>query len=120
MEELTIKGNKPLRSKLLPYGHQCLDDDDIASVVEVLKGDWITQGPRVDEFEKGIFTLLEQPFLIFSFGCCVYYQHIIIIFVQNGSDSKETKGWVCTIGEDVFRFYQHNFLAHFIYLSNSH
>lgn len=54
MEELTIKGIKPLRSKLLPYGHQWLDDDDIASAVEVLKGDWITQGPKVDEFEKKV------------------------------------------------------------------
>ena len=42
----------PVRSKLLPYGHQWIEDEDIAAVVEVLKGDWITQGPKVDEFEK--------------------------------------------------------------------
>ena len=54
MEQLAIKGGRPVRSNILPYGHQWVDDDDIASVVEVLKSDWITQGPKVDEFEKRV------------------------------------------------------------------
>lgn len=49
--ELAINGGRPIRSGLLPYGHQWIDEEDIASVVEVLKSDWITQGPKVDEFE---------------------------------------------------------------------
>ena len=36
----------------IPYGHQLIDDSDIKSVVGVLKSDWLTQGPRVKEFEK--------------------------------------------------------------------
>jgi dTDP-4-amino-4,6-dideoxygalactose transaminase len=36
---------------LIPYGRQSVDDDDIAAVTAVLKGDWLTQGPAVDEFE---------------------------------------------------------------------
>ena len=54
MAKLAIEGGKPVRNKLLPYGHHWIDDEDIASVVEVLKSDWITQGPRVDEFERGV------------------------------------------------------------------
>ena len=54
MEQLAIKGGKPVRSSLLPYGHQWIDDEDIASVVRVLKSDWITQGPKVDEFEEKV------------------------------------------------------------------
>ena len=54
MEQLAIKGGKPVRSNTLPYGHQWVDDDDIASVVEVLKSDWITQGLKVDEFERKV------------------------------------------------------------------
>jgi len=54
VEQLAIKGGKPVRDNILPYGHQWVDDDDIASVIEVLKSDWITQGPKVDEFEKRI------------------------------------------------------------------
>jgi UDP-4-amino-4,6-dideoxy-N-acetyl-beta-L-altrosamine transaminase len=36
----------------LPYGRQQIDDDDIAAVVSVLKGDWLTTGPAVDAFER--------------------------------------------------------------------
>ena len=40
--------------KQLPYGHQSIDDSDIAAVVEVLRGDWLTQGPAVDAFEGAL------------------------------------------------------------------
>ena len=52
MKKLAIHGGKPVRSTLLPYGHQWIDDKDVAAVAEVLKGDWITQGPKVREFEE--------------------------------------------------------------------
>lgn len=52
MKRLAIDGGVPVRNTLLPYGHQWIDDEDIASVVEVLKSDWLTQGPKVDEFER--------------------------------------------------------------------
>jgi UDP-4-amino-4,6-dideoxy-N-acetyl-beta-L-altrosamine transaminase len=38
----------------IPYGHQSIDDEDIDSVVAVLKSDWLTTGPKVPEFEKKI------------------------------------------------------------------
>lgn len=40
--------------RFLPYGRHHLDDDDIAAVVEVLRGDWLTQGPKVAEFEEAV------------------------------------------------------------------
>jgi len=40
--------------KFLPYSHQWIDDEDIKSVVNVLKSDWITQGPKIKEFEEAI------------------------------------------------------------------
>jgi len=54
VEQLAINGGKPVRGSVLPYGHQWIDDEDIASVVGVLKTDWITQGPKVDEFERKV------------------------------------------------------------------
>ncbi|MFC1911842.1 UDP-4-amino-4,6-dideoxy-N-acetyl-beta-L-altrosamine transaminase [Chloroflexota bacterium] len=54
MDSLAIEGGVPVRDKLLPYGRQCLDDEDIKSVIEVLKTDWITTGPKVAEFEEKI------------------------------------------------------------------
>ena len=51
-ERLAIRGGEPVRPALLPYGRQYLDDDDIAAVVAILRSDWLTTGPTVDEFEK--------------------------------------------------------------------
>lgn len=39
---------------MIPYSTQCIDDDDINAVVSTLKGDFITQGAKVDEFEHKI------------------------------------------------------------------
>ena len=38
----------------VPYGRQSIDDADIAAVVEVLRSDWLTQGPAVEEFERAL------------------------------------------------------------------
>ena len=51
MEKLAINGGTPVRQKKLFYGHQCIDDDDIKAVVEVLKGDYLTCGPKIAEIE---------------------------------------------------------------------
>jgi perosamine synthetase len=37
--------------KLIPYGKQSIDEDDIKAVVQVLQSDWLTTGPKVEEFE---------------------------------------------------------------------
>jgi len=49
----------PAAPKPLPYGRQWIDDDDIAAVVEVLKGDWITQGPTVAAFETASAAIVQ-------------------------------------------------------------
>ncbi|AHF96483.1 spore coat protein [Desulfurella acetivorans A63] len=36
------------------YSRQYIDQDDINSVIEVLKSDFLTTGPKVDEFEEAI------------------------------------------------------------------
>jgi len=41
-------------TKFIPYGRQCIGEDDIKAVVEVLRSNWITTGPAVDEFENAI------------------------------------------------------------------
>jgi UDP-4-amino-4,6-dideoxy-N-acetyl-beta-L-altrosamine transaminase len=38
--------------KPIPYGRQTITDDDIQAVVETLKSDLLTQGPKIAEFEK--------------------------------------------------------------------
>ena len=51
-DQLALYRGQAVRDTWLPYGHQAIDDADIAAVVEVLRGDWITQGPKVGEFER--------------------------------------------------------------------
>lgn len=39
---------------MIPYGRQDINDDDIAAVTEVLKSDWLTQGPLIPTFERSL------------------------------------------------------------------
>lgn len=52
MQDLAIEAVTPARKLLLPYGRQWVDEDDIAAVVDVLRSDWLTTGPKVAEFEQ--------------------------------------------------------------------
>lgn len=52
MEQLAINGGKPVRKTKLFYGHQYIDDADVQAVVEVLKSDYLTCGPKITELEK--------------------------------------------------------------------
>ena len=51
---LAIEGGQPIRSALLPYGRQALDEADVQAVIEVLRGDWLTTGPAVRAFEEAV------------------------------------------------------------------
>jgi UDP-4-amino-4,6-dideoxy-N-acetyl-beta-L-altrosamine transaminase len=53
----------------IPYGRQWLDDDDIAAVVAVLRGGWLTQGPTVAAFEEACAAACDAPYAVaFSSG----------------------------------------------------
>lgn len=39
---------------IIPYGRQDITPEDIAAVVEVLQSDWLTQGPKIPEFEAAL------------------------------------------------------------------
>jgi perosamine synthetase len=51
-EALAVDGGSPVRKTILPYGRQSIGEDDIEAVVEVLRSDWLTTGPKVGEFEE--------------------------------------------------------------------
>lgn len=50
-EQLAIEGGSPIRDKLLSYGRQSIDTDDVQAVSEVLTSNFLTTGPKVTEFE---------------------------------------------------------------------
>lgn len=62
-------------SKFIPYGHQCIEQDDIDSVLEVLKSDFLTQGPKVKEFEQSLAEYCGVKFaVVFSSGTAAFTQ----------------------------------------------
>lgn len=44
---------------MIPYGKQSIDQTDIDAVVDVLKSDWLTQGPKVPAFEDSVASYCE-------------------------------------------------------------
>jgi perosamine synthetase len=51
---LAIEGGIPVRTTMLPYARQTVDDDDRKAVEDVLKGAWLTTGPAVAAFETSL------------------------------------------------------------------
>jgi len=47
-----MAGGSPVREEYLPYSQQWLDEEDITAVVEVLRSDYLTTGPTIQEFEN--------------------------------------------------------------------
>ncbi len=54
MEKLAIHGGTPIREHKIFYGRQCIEEDDIQAVVDVLKSDYLTCGPKVVELERAL------------------------------------------------------------------
>jgi len=52
MNTLAINGGKSVRDTYLPYAQQWVDEEDVGEVVKVLKSDFLTTGPKIEEFEK--------------------------------------------------------------------
>ena len=52
MEKLAIEGGYSVRQSKIYYGRQWIGEDDINAAVNVLRGDLITTGPKVDELER--------------------------------------------------------------------
>lgn len=48
----------------IQYGKQFIDEDDINSVIKTLNGNFLTQGPKVEEFEKRISTYVNAKYAV--------------------------------------------------------
>jgi UDP-4-amino-4,6-dideoxy-N-acetyl-beta-L-altrosamine transaminase len=53
-EILAIHGGTPVRKTPLTYGRHWIDEEDIQEVVDALRSDWITMGPKIEEFEQAM------------------------------------------------------------------
>ncbi|MFC1963400.1 UDP-4-amino-4,6-dideoxy-N-acetyl-beta-L-altrosamine transaminase [Chloroflexota bacterium] len=87
MEQLAIEGGIPIRNEILSYGHQWVDDEDICAVVKVLKSDWITQGPKVEEFEKKVAEYCDVKYAVaVSSGTAALHAACVVAGISNGDE----------------------------------
>ena len=71
--------------KLIPYGRQNITDEDIKAVVEVLKSDWLTQGPKIAEFEAAFAEYIGVKYAVaVSNGTAALHLCTLALGVKNG------------------------------------
>ncbi|MCL9781549.1 UDP-4-amino-4,6-dideoxy-N-acetyl-beta-L-altrosamine transaminase [Vibrio sp. S4M6] len=49
---------------MIPYGKHFIEQDDIDAVVDVLKNGWLTQGPKIDEFEAKLAEMVGAKYAV--------------------------------------------------------
>lgn len=69
----------------ISYGHQHITDEDIQAVVETLKSDYLTQGPKIAEFEKNFAEYLDcQYACMVSNGTAALHLCAMALDIQPG------------------------------------
>jgi len=90
-EVLAIHGGLPTRTTLLPYGRQSIDESDIAAVVDVLRSDWLTTGPKVAEFEDAFAAFVGAKHAVsFSSGTAALHGAVFAAGLRPGDEAITT------------------------------
>jgi dTDP-4-amino-4,6-dideoxygalactose transaminase len=71
---------------MIPYGRQSINDDDIAAVIQALKGDFLTTGPLVEKFEQEIEKVVGAPCVVVSSGTAALHCAYAAIGVEPGDE----------------------------------
>ena len=72
-------------SKTIPYGRHTINQDDINEVVKVLKSDWLTQGPKVAEFEDAFADYIGVRYAVaVTNGTAALHLSAIVLNVKPG------------------------------------
>ncbi len=71
----------------LPYSRQFIDEEDVKAVVEVLKSDFITQGPKVGEFEERLAEALGAKYAaVFNSGTSALHAAYFALGLSKGDE----------------------------------
>ena len=90
-ETLAVKGGTPVRKTLLPYGKHSIDDDDVDAVVDVLRSDWMTTGPKVAEFEEAFAARVGSKYAVsFSSGTAALHGAAFAAGLGSGDEAITT------------------------------
>jgi len=72
---------------MIPYGRQNLDQRDIKNVLEVLKSDYLTQGPKVLEFEKALARYCGSKYaIVCANGTSALHLAYLVAGFKNGDE----------------------------------
>ncbi len=72
---------------MIPYGRQFIDQDDIEAVLNVLKSDWLTTGPKVDEFEEKVCEFVGARYAVaVSSGTAALHCAMFAIGIKPGDE----------------------------------
>ncbi len=95
-EDLALYGGNPVRQVWLPYGHHAVEPDDIEAVVSVLRGDWITTGPKVGEFEEALAAYVGTGYAVsFSSGTAALHGAASAAGLESGTEAITTPLTFC-------------------------
>jgi UDP-4-amino-4,6-dideoxy-N-acetyl-beta-L-altrosamine transaminase len=74
-----------MNNHIIPYGKQFISEDDINAVVKSLKGDYLTQGPTILEFEKKFSNYIGSKYSVaVSNGTAALHLCALALGVKNG------------------------------------
>lgn len=72
---------------MIPYSHQTIGKDDIDAVIKVLKSDWLTQGPAIEQFERALAKYCETRYaVVFSHGTAALHAAFFAAGLQKGDE----------------------------------
>ncbi len=95
-DRLALYGGEPVRRDLLPYARQALTEDDIAAVVEVLRSEWLTTGPKVAEFEEAFASYVGAAHAVsFSSGTAALHGAVFAAGLEAGDEAVTTPLTFC-------------------------
>lgn len=69
---------------MIPYGRQDIQDSDISAIIEVLKSDFLTQGPTVPRFEQAVSQFCGVDFAI-AVNSATSALHIALMALEVGA-----------------------------------
>lgn len=86
-DRLAINGGPPVRQRLLPYGHQLIDDSDIHAVIKILRSEWLTTGPTVELYEQAIANYVSAEHAVaFSSGTAALHAAVFAAGIGPGDE----------------------------------
>ena len=87
MKKPAICGGTPVRDTTIFYGHQYIDDDDIKAVVDVMKSDYLTCGPKIAELEQKLCRVTGAKYaVVCSNGTAALHIAALAAGVQPGDE----------------------------------